>query len=127
MKLAVDTSAIIAIQRGEPAAVEVMHALERSSRSLISSATVVEAGMVLGSPAEADRMLVALNLSVVPVDEQHMRAAMSAWERFGRGRHRARLNFGDCFSYATALVAGAPLLFVGEDFTHTDVESVLMG
>ena len=127
MKLAVDTSAIIAIQRGEPASVEVMHALERSSRSLISSATVVEAGMVLGSPAEADRMLVALNLSVVPVDEQHMRAAMSAWERFGRGRHRARLNFGDCFSYATALVAGAPLLFVGEDFTHTDVESVLMG
>lgn len=126
MKLAVDTSAIIAIQRGEPASVEVMHALERSSRSLISSATVVEAGMVLGSPAEADRMLVALNLSVVPVDEQHMRAAMSAWERFGRGRHRARLNFGDCFSYATALVAGAPLLFVGEDFTHTDIESVLM-
>ncbi len=63
--------------------------------------------------------------SVVPADADHARAAFAAWERFGKGRHPAGLNLGDCFAYATARLASAPLLFKGDDFARTDLTSVL--
>ena len=62
---------------------------------------------------------------IVDVDRDHAWAAVGAWRRFGKGRHPAGLNFGDCFSYATARLAGVPLLFKGDDFSQTDIASVL--
>jgi ribonuclease VapC len=61
---------------------------------------------------------------IVPVDEEHARAATGAWRRFGKGRHPAALNFGDCFTYATASLANLPLLFKGNDFNQTDLRVV---
>lgn len=61
-------------------------------------------------------------VEVVPFDQRHWRVAIAAFAQYGKGRHPARLNFGDCMAYATAKVAGAPLLFVGDDFPQTDVE-----
>jgi ribonuclease VapC len=66
-----------------------------------------------------------LGVELIPVTEEHAELARSAWRRYGKGRHAAALNFGDCFAYALAIESGEPLLFVGRDFTRTDVESVL--
>ncbi len=63
--------------------------------------------------------------SLVAVDLEHARVAVAAWRRFGKGRHPAGLDFGDCFSYAVARLAGCPLLFKGDDFAQTDIEAVL--
>ena len=67
------------------------------------------------------RFLKAANIVVVPFTEAHYETAVSAWLKFGKGRHQAQLNFGDCMAYATAKLANMPLLFVGDDFTHTDL------
>jgi len=76
----------------------------------------------------ADRVTVALDgweLQLIAFGEEHARVAADAWSRYGKGHHPAGLNFGDCMTYATARVAGAALLFVGDDFSRTDIESVL--
>jgi ribonuclease VapC len=64
-----------------------------------------------------------LGINEIPFSQVHWREAVEAYQRFGRGRHPAKLNFGDCLSYATALLAGQPLLFVGNDFNQTDIDS----
>jgi ribonuclease VapC len=126
--MVIDTSAIIAILTLEPAAERLMAAVEADRTRLVSAATVVEASLVLlGRYGEAgdpplDRLLRSIAAEVVPVGEEHAALARDGALRFGRGRHPAALNYGDCFSYALAMERGEPLLFVGDDFSKTDVE-----
>ena len=128
--MVLDTSALIALLVGEPSAARLIAALEVAEVRRVSAATVVEASLVmLGRFGEAgdallDRLLRELNAQVVPVGIEHVALARDASARFGRGRHSAALNFGDCFSYALAASSGEPLLFVGEDFRQTDIECV---
>lgn len=123
-----DTSAIMAMLRGEPSAERLIAAVESDRRRLVSAATVIEASLVmLGRYGEAgdpllDRLLRSLGAEVVPVDEEQVALARDAALRYGRGRSPASLNFGDCFSYALAVTSDEPLLFVGDDFSKTDVE-----
>ena len=126
--MVIDTSAMIAILMHEPAADRLVSALEADRTRLVSAATVVEASLVLlarygeaGDP-QLDRLLRGIGAEVVPVGEEQVALARDAALRFGRGRHPAALNFGDCFSYALSVARGEPLLCVGDDFPQTDVE-----
>ena len=126
--MVIDTSAMIAILMHEPAADRLVSAMEADRTRLVSAATVVEASLVLlarygeaGDP-QLDRLLRGIGAEVVPVGEEQVALARDAALRFGRGRHPAALNFGDCFSYALAVARGEPLLCVGDDFSQTDVE-----
>lgn len=126
--MVLDTSAILAILLREPAADRLVSAVEADRIRLVSAATVVEASLViLGRYGEAgepqiDRFLRSIGAEIVPVGEEQAVLARDAALRFGRGRHSAALNFGDCFSYALSVARGEPLLCVGDDFTRTDVE-----
>jgi ribonuclease VapC len=126
--MVIDTSALVAIMTREPSADRLVTAVEADRTRLVSAATVVEASLVLlGRYGEAgdtqlDRLLRSIGAEVVPVGEEHVVLARDAALRFGRSRHPAALNFGDLFSYALAVVRGEPLLFVGDDFSKTDVE-----
>ncbi len=126
--MVIDTSAMMAILMHEPAADRLGSAAEADRTRLVSAATVVEASLVLlgrygeaGDP-QLDRLLRGIGAEVVPVGEEQVALARDAALRFGRGRHPAALNFGDCFSYALSVARGEPLLFVGDDFSQTDVE-----
>ena len=126
--MVIDTSAIMAILLGEPAAGQLVEALEADRTRLVSAATVVETSLVvlgrfgeMGDP-QVDRLLRGIGAEVVPVGLEQVAIARDAALRFGRGRHPAALNFGDCFSYALAMESGEPLLFVGEGFAKTDVD-----
>ena len=126
--MVIDTSALMAVLIQEPAADQLVSALEADRTRLISAATVVESSLVLlgryGEPGEPllDRLLRVIGAEVVPVGDEQVVLARDAALRFGRGRHPAALNFGDCFSYALSVARGEPLLFVGNDFSQTDVE-----
>lgn len=121
-----DTSALIAVVLGEPEADRFLSAL-RTEPVAISAVSLTEASIVAarrqGPDAERDLELLVDGVvdQVTPVDESHARAAVAAWRRYGKGRHPAALNLGDCFAYATASLAGLPLLFKGEDFAQTDL------
>lgn len=126
--MVIHTSAIMAILLGESAAGQLVEALEADRTRLVSAATVVETSLVvlgrfgeMGDP-QVDRLLRGIGAEVVPVGLEQVAIARDAALRFGRGRHPAALNFGDCFSYALAMESGEPLLFVGEDFAKTDVD-----
>ena len=127
--MVIDTSALMAILTNEVASGRLVQAIEADRTRLVSAATVVEASLVLlGRYGEAgdlqlDRLLKGIGAEVVPVGEDQVALARDAALRFGRGRHPAALNFGDCFSYALAAARGQPLLFVGDDFSKTDVEA----
>jgi len=126
--MVLDTSAIIAVLLGEATSDRLVTAVEADRVRLVSAGTVIETSLViLGRFGEAgepqlDRLLRSIGAEVVPVDEEQVAIARDAALRFGRGRHPAALNFGDCFSYALAIARDEPLLFVGNDFTKTDVE-----
>ncbi|CAA9254601.1 MAG: Toxin 1, PIN domain [uncultured Chloroflexi bacterium] len=129
----VDTSAIIAILRDEPEAMACAHAIERAAVRRIAAATYLEAAVVIDASRDPvasrrfDDLIDAAQLIVEPVTEAHARMARDAYRDFGKGSgHPARLNFGDCFAYALARSAGEPLLFVGQDFTYTDLQSALV-
>jgi ribonuclease VapC len=124
--IVVDTSALVAVVFGEPEAERFLAAM-RSDLVVISAVSLVE-GLVVaearqGPDAARDLELLVDGVvaRVAPVDEAHARAAAGAWRRFGKGRHPAGLNFGDCFAYATAALANLPLLFKGDDFAQTDI------
>jgi ribonuclease VapC len=125
--MVVDTSALMAIFFVEPDASVFTAAILNDTRRLISAATLVEACIVAirwrqPDPISALDMLVArLGIEVIPVDREQVLLARDGFRRFGKGRDRAGLNFGDCFSYALAIATGEPLLFKGEDFSKTDV------
>lgn len=135
--IVVDTSAIVAIWEKEPAAAALQARLldEDAAERRISAATYVEAGTVLAGRRVADprsvfqelaKWLEDYSLQVVPVDSEQARIALDGRIRFGKGfRSPAKLNFGDCFSYALAKTLKAPLLYVGDDFDKTDVKSAL--
>ena len=123
----VDTSALMAIILGEPDAEQVL-ALMADARDLaVSAASLVEAAIVAeakGGPEAAEdlqALLADLECAVLPFDEEQAVVAAQAWHRFGKGRHPAGLNLGDCYAYAAAKVSGRPLLFKGQDFAQTDV------
>ena len=123
----IDTSVLIALLNVEPESARLAVAIETDATRLISAATVVEAGMVIESRygsvggRELDLLMAKASLSIQAVTVEQAEMAREAWRRFGKGRHPASLNFGDCFSYALAKATGEPLLFKGNDFTHTDI------
>lgn len=122
----IDTSAIVAMVRGESDANDFVAALEQVGRASISAATALECSLVLHPEHEAPLTRLLAGLSIVPFDEDQLAIAREAHDRFGKGSGSpARLNLGDCFSYALAKTRGEPLLFKGDDFTDTDVESAL--
>lgn len=124
----VDSSALVAIFMQQEGHERVVDALAEARTAGIGAPTLVEAGMVLSVRMRADaRALLARFVSdfdvvVVPFTEDHWREAMDAFRRFGKGRHPAALNLGDCLSYAVASLAGQPLLCVGEGFRKTDLK-----
>jgi ribonuclease VapC len=124
-----DSSAIIAISLREPGYQELVGKLRSADTIGIGTPTLTETGMVLSArlgidpQALLDRFLRDFRVIPVVFGEQHWREALEAFRRFGKGRHPAALNFGDCLSYATARLAGRPLLFVGDDFSKTDVDA----
>lgn len=128
--IAADSSALVAVVLGEDDAERFLLTLETnpvslSCVSLTEAAIVVEARQGLDAARDLDLLVDATVDVLVPVDRDHVRVAVDAWRRFGKGRHLAGLNFGDCFSYAVARIHSLPLLFKGDDFTRTDLVSVL--
>ena len=125
--IAIDTSVIVASSLNEPEA-ELFHSLISREEILIGCPTLLEARMVLTgknfpNAAAIMKQLVELpNVTMVAFGERHYFAAEKAFDQFGKGRHPASLNMGDCFSYAVAAVAKAPLLFKGRDFAQTDLK-----
>jgi ribonuclease VapC len=129
--MVVDTSALVAILLGEPDAERFARAIGAAPVRFLSAVTRVELSCVIeGRKGETGRADVELLLrdggfEVVSVTPQQAEIAVDAFRRFGRGRHRARLNIGDCFSYALAVATDQVLLFKGDDFGHTDIRPAL--
>jgi ribonuclease VapC len=129
--MVIDTSAIVAIVLGEDDGEIYLDKLRRSADPRMSAANVIEAAMVVearhGPEAGRDLQLLldSAKVEVEPVRPEHVHAAIAAWRRFGKGRHPAQLNLGDCFAYALARTMGEPLLFKGDDFGQTDVIAAL--
>jgi ribonuclease VapC len=133
--IVVDTSALIAMTFGEPTAPALRLRLASESERYMSAANAVEFGTVVAGRSTAPkddaqesvwRMLAEIGIQAAPVDEAQARIALDARIRFGKGfGTKAGLNFGDSFSYALSKSLNAPLLFVGDDFRHTDVLAAL--
>jgi ribonuclease VapC len=124
--MVVDTSALVAILWGEPEEATFTAAIEDDPNPKISAVTLVEATMVYLGRHIHDHAIVAelldiLGLKVIDVDRIQVERALDAFVRFGKGRHSARLNLGDCFAYALAATFNEPLLFKGDDFLKTDI------
>jgi ribonuclease VapC len=125
--MVVDTSAIVAVLLAEPDAEPIAKALGEAPARLISAVTRVELSFVIegrkGEPGRQDleRLLGSGGFEVVSVTPHHADLAIEAFRRYGKGRHPAGLNIGDCFSYALAMATEHPLLFKGSDFGKTDV------
>lgn len=126
--IAVDTSAIMAILLGEPEGDACIDALEREDDIVISAASLAETLIVAGRRnigEEAAQLLDGLGLEVSPVTEANARQVAEAYRLWGKGVHPAGLNFGDCFAYTVAKERACPLLYVGDDFSRTDLASAL--
>ncbi|MCC6620407.1 MAG: type II toxin-antitoxin system VapC family toxin [Deltaproteobacteria bacterium] len=124
----IDSSAIVAIVLREPGFEAVIGKLDGATYAGIGAPTLVETAVVLSARLGRDargllaRLLDEAGIATVPFTEAHYGVAVDAWLAFGKGRHPAQLNFGDCLAYATAKAARQPLLCVGEDFAKTDLE-----
>ena len=129
--MVIDTSALLAILLDEPERRAFNEALEAAETRSMSAATLVEASIVIESRFGADGLrdldlfLDRAGIEIVDVNLEQAHRARRAFSRFGKGRHAAGLNYGDCFAYALAMVLGEPLLFKGEDFPKTDVSPAL--
>ncbi len=127
----VDTSALLAILFGEKDAETYARAISEAEVCLISAATFVEVSIVVESETgdagsrQWDSFLRTASMRVEPVTEEQAHTARQAWSDFGKGRHPAGLNFGDCFPYALAKISGEPLLFKAQDFRKTDIPAAL--
>lgn len=125
--VAIDSSAILAILREEPGHGRLHSTIERADLLAIGAPTLFETAMVaiarFGTEGEelVEQFLKQWKVHVLPFEKGHWRIADMAFDRYGKGRHSAALNYGDCMSYATARVAEMPLLFVGNDFARTDI------
>lgn len=128
--LVVDTSAAAAVLLAEPGHEMLLDALADAERRLMAAPTYVELGIVMESrkgpsaTSVVQRFLADARIEVVEFDHQLGTRALDGWRRFGKSRHRAALNLGDCFAYALAVEAGAPILCVGDDFSATDITTV---
>ncbi len=128
--MTIDTSAVLAILQDEPERAEFVSLIENAPRKVMSAVSVLEAAMVLegrsgeDAGADLDQFLQRAAVEIVPFGEDQLRVARTAFRRFGKGRHPAGLNFGDCASFALARWSGEPLLYKGQDFTATDVPRV---
>ncbi|MCO5132064.1 MAG: type II toxin-antitoxin system VapC family toxin [Xanthobacteraceae bacterium] len=126
--MVIDTSALIAILQNEPESAYFEELIRDSVVSLIAAPTRFETAMIVlsrrGEPGlEILRdFLLKMNIETVPFDARHADLALDAFRRYGKSRHRAGLNLGDCVSYALAKATSEPLLFKGDDFAHTDVK-----
>ena len=125
--MTLDCSALVAILFAEPGHLDLVDRILEADRVRIGAPTLVEASLVMSgrrrkpSAGEVEALVAELGVTVVPFGEAEWRLAADAFTRFGRGRHRAALNFGDCLAYATAESLGDALLFVGDDFTRTHI------
>ena len=126
--MVIDTSALVAILLNEPEAAAFAAAMEADSTRLLSAVSFLEAAIVIeartGAPGarELDLILHRARVDIVPFDSEQAELARDAYRAYGKGRHPAGLNFGDCCSYALAMTSREPLLFKGDDFAKTDVE-----
>ena len=127
-RLVVDTSALMALLLQEAEAEALLDRAARSESVLLSAATRLELTLVAegsrfnSTSADLEALLSNLRVQVMPFNTDHMRWALHGWRHYGKGRHKAALNMGDCFSYGLAMAMDAPLLFKGEDFQFTDVK-----
>jgi len=128
--MVIDTSALIAILQDEPERRSFNLAIEAAEIRLLSSASLVEASLVIETRfgpdgvRDLDLLLAKAGVGIEPVDEDQAYIARRAFRQYGKGRHPAGLNFGDCFTYALAKFTGEPLLFKGHDFSKTDLDTV---
>ena len=131
--MVIDSSALVAIIFDEPERQRLEDAMQLDSSRLVSAVTKLESSIVLFGRSgralldELDRLLARIAATIVPFDDHQSEIARDAFARFGKGRHRAALNFGDCAAYALSVAEAEPLLFKGTDFGATDVEVVKLG
>jgi ribonuclease VapC len=129
--IVIDTSAIIAILRDEPERRTFTEAIEHAEQCLMSAVSFVESSMVMEARngydglRDFDLFILKAGIEIEAVDAEQAKVARKAFSKFGKGRHQANLNFGDCFSYALTKITGAPLLFKGHDFNQTDIKTVV--
>lgn len=129
--IVVDCSALLAIYLGEPEGPMFAQSMVSVDGPLIGAPNLVEASMIAEERngergcRDLDELIEALGVKVVEFGGRHVEAAREAFRRFGKGRHRAALNFGDCCAYALAKTLDVPLLFKGDDFALTDIKSAL--
>lgn len=126
--MVLDSSAIVAIELNEPAAEELITKMEMVPVRLVGPPTLVEVGMVLtrhrrDAARDIAEFLRKTEIRVVPFTEEHFQSALAAFLRYGKGRHPAALNLGDCMAYAVAKLADLPLLYTGDDFAKTDIRT----
>lgn len=130
--MVIDSSALVSILFTEPEAGSFSKAIENDPVRLVAAPTLLETAIVIEDELESEGtreldLLVQLsNIEIIAFGQAHFRIARDAFKRFGKGRHPARLNYGDCFSYALSKASGEPLLFKGDDFTKTDIVPVVM-
>ena len=123
----IDTSALVSILDQEAEAERLARAIAAASERMLSAANLVETGIVMqvrrGDEAarDLDLLLAKLKIDIIPVSGKQANLARKAFQHYGRGRHPAKLNFGDCFAYALAKDSSGPLLFKGNDFSQTDI------
>ncbi len=126
--MVIDTSAFVAIFFAEPERQSFRNAILAADTRLVSAVNTFETGIVLesrigeGAGREFDLFVMRSNIEVIAVDAEQAELARSAWRRYGKGRHPAALNFGDCFAYALSKSSGEPILAKGTDFVRTDIE-----
>ncbi|MFJ1765795.1 type II toxin-antitoxin system VapC family toxin [Amycolatopsis sp. NPDC088138] len=129
----IDSSAIVAILRQEPDHERLEERLAEADSPKIGAPTLVEVGIVLTARLGARGRLVLArflqdnHIVTAPFGEEHAEVAIEAFKQYGKGHHPAKLNMGDCYSYATAKIAREPLLCIGDDFPQTDLELVKLG
>lgn len=122
-----DTSAVIAVMQAEGQKEELLAKMLRARTLAMGAPSLAETAVVLSARLNRDaqgllaRFVSELEIITISFGDEHWKAASDAYCRFGKGRHKAKLNFGDCMAYAVASVSGQPLLFVGDDFRHTDI------
>jgi ribonuclease VapC len=127
----IDASAVLAILLGEKDAAKFARAIEDARDRRMSAASYLEAALVIDNRGDAvaqrefDRFFQRSGITIEPVTLEQARMAREAYRDFGKGHHRAGLNFGDCFAYALARAHDQPLLYKGRDFSHTDLHSAL--
>lgn len=131
--MVIDSSAVVAVLRDEPERRSFNELIEKAEQCLMSAVSFVEASMVVESRMgyeglrDFDLFVLKAGIEIATVDMEQAKIARMAFRQFGKGRHAANLNFGDCFSYALAKSLDAALLFKGNDFSQTDIEAVVKG